>query len=361
MIPLTVPLIEDDDLAAVAEVLRSGMLVQGARVAEFERLVAAEVGTEHAVAVSSGTAALHLALLALGVGPGDTVAVPTYSWPATANVVELVGARVRFVDIEPDTWAMDPQALAAVDEPLAAVIPVHPFGVMADLPALSAAAPGVPVIEDAACALGAARDGATAGSVGELGCFSFHPRKAITTAEGGMVTTSSAALDAELRRWRAHGMVPGTAPTDFDLPGLNYRLTEMQGALGITQMGKLARVVDARRAGAAVYDALLAGTAVQPPATVAGSEPVLQSYVAVLPEGTDRKALIAACAEQGVQTQVGTTPIPFTTYYREKYSLLPEHFPVTRDREPRALTLPLFPDITAEQQQRVVDVVLAAL
>ena len=279
---------------------------------------------------------------------------------------EQMGYRIKLLAIcetfDDDSVAVRVQpTMVPVGQPLAAVIPVHPFGAMADLPALAAAAPGVPVIEDAACALGAARDGANAGSVGALGCFSFHPRKAITTAEGGMVTTSSAAVADELRRWRAHGMVPGTVPTDFDLPGLNYRLTEMQGALGITQMGKLHRVVEARRAGAAAYDALLAGTELQPPVAVPGSEPVLQSYVAVLPEGTDRAALIAACAAQGVQTQIGTTPIPFTTYYREKYGLRPEHFPVTRDREPRALTLPLFPGITAEQQQKVVDTVLAAL
>lgn len=361
MIPLTVPLIEDDDLLAVASVLRSRHLVQGAHVAAFETAVAEVVGVPHAVAVSSGTAALHLALLGLGIGPGDSVAVPTYSWPATANVVEAVGADCVFVDIEPGTWAMSPDSLADVPTPLAAVIPVHPFGVMADLPGLAAASPGVVMIEDAACALGAIRDGRVAGSVGQVGCFSFHPRKAVTTGEGGMLTTSSAELDLALRRWRNHGIHAPAGPSDFVLPGLNYRLTDMQGALGVTQLTKLARVVRARRAAASVYAELLAGSPLSAPLVIAGSEPVYQSYVAVLPEGIDRGRLIQAAAERGVQLQIGTVGIPFTTYYREKYAITAGQFPVTEAWIGRHLSLPLYPGITLGQQEHVVATVLELL
>lgn len=361
MIPLTVPLIEDDDLLAVTSVLRTGHLVQGAHVAAFEAVVAEAVGVAHAVAVSNGTAALHLALLALGIGPGDSVAVPTYSWPATANVVEAVGADCVFVDIEPGTWAMSPNALGEVDVPLAAVIPVHPFGVMADLPGLAAAAPGVVVIEDAACALGASRDGRAAGSVGEVGCFSFHPRKAVTTGEGGMVTTSSAELDLALRRWRNHGIHVTGAASDFVLPGLNYRLTDMQGALGVTQMAKLDRVVHTRRAAARVYTDLLGGTPLSAPSAVEGSEPVHQSYVTVLPEGVDRARLIASAAERGVQVQIGTVGIPFTSYYRDKYAIAGGQFPVTEAWIGRHLSLPLYPGVTQEQQETVVSTVLGLL
>lgn len=361
MIPLTVPLIEDDDLEAVASVLRSGNLVQGRNVAEFEAAVASVVGVEHAVAVANGTAALHLALLTLGVGPGDAVAVPTYSWPATANVVEVVGARCVFVDIEESSWAMAPDALAAVTEPLAAVLPVHPFGTMADLPALAAAAPGVPVVEDAACALGAVRDGCPAGSVGVMGAFSFHPRKAVTTGEGGMVTTSSAEHAEALRRWRNHGIDLGVVPSDFLLPGLNYRLTDMQGALGVTQLSKLARVIGSRRAAAAVYADLLDTTVLRAPVEIPGSEPVHQSYVALLPAGVDRAALIAATAARGVQTQIGTVSIPFTRYYREKYGVRVGDFPVTEALVDRALSLPLYPGITVDQQRTVVATVLECL
>jgi perosamine synthetase len=361
VIPLTVPLIEDDDVRAVESVLRSGYLVQGRHVAEFELSVASVVGVPHAVAMSNGTAALHLSLLALGVGPGDRVAVPTYSWPATANVVEAVGARCVFVDIEEGTWAMSPEALSEVTHPLAALLPVHPFGAMADLAGLAAAAPGVPVVEDAACALGASRDGRSAGSVGILGCFSFHPRKAVTTGEGGMVTTSSDELAAALRLWRNHGNDTGSGTPRFVLPGLNYRLTDLQGALGATQMAKLGRVVDARRAAAARYDELLSGTAVRPPLPVPGSRPVYQSYVALLPEGADRVGLIKATADLGVQTQIGTVSIPFTQYFATKYDVRPGMFPVTERLVDRALSLPLYPGISAEDQHRVVDVVLRCL
>jgi len=361
MIPLTVPMIEDDDLEAVAAVLRSGYLVQGANIAAFEAAVARKVGVEYAVAVSNGTAALHLALLALGIGPGQYVAVPTYSWPATANVVEAVGANCVFVDIEPGSWAMSPDALKAVSERLAAVIPVHPFGVMADLQTLAEAAPGIPLIEDAACALGASRNGQSAGSVGTMGCFSFHPRKAVTTGEGGMVTTSSAELDLALRRWRNHGINMTAGTSDFVLPGLNYRLTDMQGALGVTQMAKLERVVNARRAGADVYAELLANTALTAPAVIDGSEPVHQSYVTVLPEGVDRAALIAAAAQRGVQLQIGTVGIPFASYYRDKYSIVSGQFPVTEAWIGRHLSLPLYPGITRDQQETVVSTVLDLL
>ena len=361
MIPLTVPLIEDDDLEAVASVLRTGYLVQGVNVAAFEAAVAEAVGVDHAIAVSNGTAALHLALLALGIEPGHFVAVPTYSWPATANVVEAVGARCVFVDIEPGSWAMSSDALSEVAEPLAAVIPVHPFGLMADLQNLAAAAPGVVVIEDAACALGASRDGHAAGSVGAVGCFSFHPRKAVTTGEGGMVTTSSAKLDLALRQWRNHGIHATAGTSDFVLPGLNYRLTDMQGALGVTQMDKIDRVVDARRAAAGVYAELLDGTPISPPLAIEGSEPVFQSYVTVLPEGIDRARLITAAADNGVQVQIGTVGMPFTSYYRDKYSIQRGQFPVTEAWIGRHLSLPLYPGITREQQETVVSTVVGLL
>src|SRR3972149_6872416 len=202
MIRLTIPSIEEDDLKATREVLESGFLVQGAQVAEFERSIASYVGVKHVVAVSNCTAALHLALLALDVRPGDLVLVTTYSWVATANVIELCGAQPVFVDIQPDTFNMDPERLAeslgrlmATAETarrVKAILPVHTFGQMADMTAITKIAEqyGVPVIEDAACSLGAKWEERQAGSWGVMGCFSFHPRKAITTGEGGALTTN---------------------------------------------------------------------------------------------------------------------------------------------------------------------------
>ncbi|HEX8686992.1 MAG TPA: DegT/DnrJ/EryC1/StrS aminotransferase family protein, partial [Pyrinomonadaceae bacterium] len=264
MIRLAVPSIGEEDLAAVREALASGYLVQGARVAAFEEAVAVYVGARHAVAVSNCTSALLLALMALGVGPGDRVGVTTYSWPATANVIALCGAEPVFVEIDAATYNMDPGRLeeALACHELKAVLPVHAFGLLADMPAIMGLADryGLAVVEDAACALGAAADGRQAGAWGALGCFSFHPRKAVTTGEGGVVTTDDDAAARRLRALRNHGLDPAAPGPDFILPGFNNRMTEMQGALGLTQMTKLDRIVAARRRAAARYDQLFEGS-----------------------------------------------------------------------------------------------------
>ena len=437
MIRLTIPSIEDDDLAAVREVLASGYLVQGRHVAAFEEAVAACVGVPHAIAVSNCTAALHLSLLALGVGPGDSVAVTAYSFTATANVIELCGAKPLFVDIRPDTFNMDPARLAEAlaREPagrVKAIIPVHTFGQMADMPAILAVAAkhGVPVIEDAACALGAALacaepaggEGAQraetgnrkseignaacrpAGAWGLMGCFSFHPRKAITTGEGGMVVTRDAGLAAKLRALRNHGQDPAAPSPDFILPGFNYRMTDLQGALGVTQMAKLPRVISARRERAAVYDRLLAAFgpksqaanrnsqegshaegaegqsqqrkekseignrksemgAIQPPAVAPGARHVYQSYVVLLPrEAAGRRDdIIAALKAQGIETTIGTWHIPMLSYYRRTYGYREGDFPVADDIFARALTLPLHERLGGEDQARVLDSLCACL
>ncbi|HEX9950792.1 MAG TPA: aminotransferase class I/II-fold pyridoxal phosphate-dependent enzyme, partial [Rubricoccaceae bacterium] len=243
-IRLTVPSLDEADFAAVRAVLESGFLVQGAQVEAFEAAVAEAAGTAHAVAVTNCTAALQMALMALGIRPGDTVVVPAYSWLSTANVAELCGARAVFVDIEPDTFCLDPDALDATlarlfatresGRRVRAIVPVHAFGQMADMARIGAAAAhyGVPVVEDAACALGATRDGRRAGSVGALGCFSFHPRKAVTSGEGGAITTDDAATADFLRALRNHGQQRDAAgQARFVLAGFNTRMTEMQGAL----------------------------------------------------------------------------------------------------------------------------------
>lgn len=362
MIRLAAPLIEDDDLAAVADVLRTGQLVQGVQVAALEAAVAAVTGSAQVVAVSSGTAALHLALIAAGVGPGDRVAVPTYSWPATANVVVAVGAEPVFVEIDDETFAMSPEHLAEKARGvLRLVLPVHPFGQLADLAALARAAPGVPVIEDAACALGAERDGVRAGAAGLLGCFSFHPRKAVTTGEGGAITTEDAQLARTLRAWRNHGLDPQAPTAQFVLPGLNYRLSEIHAALGVSQMRKLDRIVHARRAAAAAYDELLAGTPVRPPVVPPGSHPVVQSYVTMLPAGVDRAAVLDHLRSQGIETQIGTWHLPMTRYYRDRGGFAPGDFPVTDAVFARALTLPMSPGIDRSSQEHVVTQLLAAL
>lgn len=361
MIPIARPFIDADDVAAVVDVLRSGHLVQGAHVAHFEQACADLVGAAHAVAVSSGTAALHLALHALDVGPGDVVVVPAYSWPATANVVVLCGAEPLFVDIEQATFALAPSALddALAKKPqVKAIIPVHPFGAMADMGAIEhrAAQHGIAVVEDAACALGAELKGRAAGRWGDVGCFSFHPRKSVTTGEGGVVTTSDATIAARVRTLRNHGQDSGSPVPDFVAAGFNYRMTDFQGALGTTQLAKLRTMTEARRERAEIYGQLLACTAVTPQATPPGSVHSLQSYVVLLPEGAGdkRPRVMATLRERGIETTVGTCHIPLTTYYRTRGRFSPGDFPVTDDVAARALTLPLFHDLTAQDQERVV-------
>lgn len=375
MIRLTIPSIEEEDLQAVCDVLNTGFLVQGAKVAAFEQAVADYVKTKYAVAVSNCTAALHLALLALDVRPGDIVLVTAYSWVATANVIELCGARPVFVDIRPDTFNMDPACLEAALQPLMsnpetaqrvkAILPVHTFGQMADMPAILEMAEKyhVPVVEDAACALGSSLDGKQAGSWGIMGCFSFHPRKAITTGEGGLITTDDPTLVKKLKALRNHGQDPDAGTVEFIMPGFNYRITEFQGALGLTQMSKLERILAARRRLAKNYNRLLAGTEISAPFVSPGNQAVYQSYVALLPPemASSRGALIQQLKTQGVETNIGTWHIPMTQYYREKYGYHAGDFPMTDQVFARTLTLPLHERLTEKEQQEVVSRLLRTM
>lgn len=367
MIRLTIPTIEEDDLNAVRDVLTSGHLVQGPRVADFERTVADYVGTKHAVAVSNGTAALLLALMALEVSTGDLVAVTTYSWPATANVIALCGAKPVFVEIDASTFNMNPDLLAALVKrtKVKAVLPVHTFGGMADMESICdiAAGQGVPVVEDAACALGAKLRGKDAGTWGAMGCFSFHPRKAITTGEGGVVTTNDSALARRLRILRNHGQDPDAPSPDFVAAGHNMRLTEFQASLGSTQMNKITRIIDSRRAQAALYDNLLKGTDITTPAVLPSSCHVFQSYVVLLPPSAARSRveLIRALKDQGIETTIGTYHMPLTTYFRTYGGFEVGDFPVTDDVAARALSLPLFEALTPNEQRYVTDSLISAI
>ncbi len=375
MIRLTEPSIEEDDLQAVCEVLESGYLVQGAQVAAFEQVVADYVGTKYAVAVSNCTAALHLALLALNTRPGDLVIVTAYSFVATANVIELCGAQPIFVDIQPDTFNLDPNCLeetlkrlmanAEIARRVRAILPVHIFGQMANMPSILELADrySIPVVEDAACALGAALYERQAGTWGVMGCFSFHPRKAITTGEGGMITTNDPDLVHRLRMLRNHGQDPDASSPDFILPGFNYRMTEFQAALGLTQMTKLDRIIATRRRLAAQYDALLADTPLQPPSVSPGSQPVYQSYVTLLPEeiAQRRADLIQQMRQQGIEITIGTWHMPVTTYFRTRYGYRVGDFPVTDRVFSQALTLPLHERLQESEQSIVVQQLVSAL
>jgi perosamine synthetase len=361
VIPLARPEIRDEDIEAVVQVLRTGHLVQGARVAEFEAAIAEYTGGGEIVAVSNCTAGLQLSLLALGIGPGHQVGVATFSWPATANAIEQCGATPIFVDIEPVTLGMAPDMLArtlAEGPRLSALIVVHAFGSMANMPAIRALADaaGVPVIEDAACALGATLDGTPAGAWGKIGCYSFHPRKAATTGEGGAIRTSDVHLARRLRGLRNHGIDPDSRPNDFVAAGFNMRLTEFQAALGTSQLSRYRALVDGRRTSARQYDALLNEMPVNLPQMLDASSHIYQSYVIQVNDCDEirRNNVIAALKTQGIETNIGTHHMPLLRFFRQKYGYAAGDFPVTDRVAASSLALPLYSGLRAEQQRDVV-------
>ena len=364
-IRITVPSIDEDDIKAVSDVLRSGFLVQGPKVAAFEETFAKYVGTKYCVATTNCTEALFLSLLAMGIGRGDKVAVCTYSWPATANAALLVGAEPVFVDVDAKTFNLDPGALREVlkaDKTIKAVIPVHTFGNPADMPAIMKVAEefGAQVVEDAACALGTEFGKTRAGAFGTTGCFSLHPRKAITTGEGGMITTNDETLVRKMRVSRNHGMAPDSPTVEFVDAGHNLRMTEFQAALGLSQFTKLERIIGARQAGARHYDKRLAGTSVAPPFVADGTRHVYQSYVTLLPKGQPdlRTRVVTEMRERGIETTLGTYHMPLIKFYRERDGYKAGQFPVTDDIATRTLTLPLYEGLTQAQQDRVIDTLL---
>ena len=351
-IPITRPSIDDAEIDAVTAVLRSGMLVQGEQVAEFERTIASTAGTDFAVAVSNCTVALEVALRGMGIGHDVHVIVTPYSWVATVNAIEIVGARPLFVDIDPDTFNLSATGLATALERhrVAAVLPVHTFGNLAGIESVIdvATAAGVPVLEDAACAIGAKSERGSAGGIGVAGCFSFHPRKIVTTGEGGAITTNNAELAEFARTYRNHGQSGGA----FAAIGSNLRMTDFQAAMGRAQMAKLDWMVSERARLADYYDTVLSTLGCVPQRRAVGS--VVQSYVMLAPQGRTGAAVVDALRERDIEATVGTIAIPFTRFHGERYALTQLDLPVVSDVNDRAVTLPLFPGMSTEQQDTVV-------
>jgi len=372
--------IEDDDIAAVAEALRADFLTTGPRVEAFERAFADTVGAPHAVACANGTAALHLAMLALDVAEGEVCIAPSITFLATANCARFVGADVVFADVDPDTGLMTPDTLAdalarAGGRRVRAVLPVHLRGDVAELPALEALAAeaGAVLVEDAPHALGSTMNfGGLNERVGDcrhsaMATFSFHPVKTIATGEGGMITTRDDRLAERLRRLRSHGMVrpPGAEPWWYEMPelGFNYRLPDVLCALGLSQLGKLKRFVARRRALAARYaERLAALPAVRLAATPAWSDPALHLLVALIDfegVGRSRLAVAEALRARGVGSQVHYIPVHRQPYYRQRYGELA--LPGAEAWYARCLSLPLFPGMADDDVDRVVDALAAAL
>jgi perosamine synthetase len=362
---LNIPLTGDEELAGIKEVLDSGFLTQGPRATEFENLVKEYVGVKHAFAVSSATTGLHLGLIALGVEPGDEVIIPDFSFPATANAVVQTGAIPIFVDIEMDTFNLDPTKLeAAITGKTTAIMPVHAFGLPANMPAINAIASkhGIPVIEDAACALSGHIEGRQAGALADLGVFSWHPRKIITTGEGGMIVTDRDDLAERIAVLRTHGAVRGEFFMEFIDAGFNYRLSDVHSAIGIAQMAKLPYIVSRRGELAAQMNQALAGIAhVTTPAVPAGTRHAYQSYVVTLDDVIDRNRVIANLKALDMESTLGTYGLHLQPYFRERFNLSDDLFPNATRAHNQALTLPLYPQLGADDVTQIAESLATAV
>ncbi|HEY5007475.1 MAG TPA: UDP-4-amino-4,6-dideoxy-N-acetyl-beta-L-altrosamine transaminase [Caulobacteraceae bacterium] len=379
--------IEDDDVAAVVEALRADYLTTGPRVEAFEAAFAEAVGARHAVACSSGTAALHLAMLALDLKAEEAVIAPAITFAATANCARYQDAKVVFADVDPDTGLMTPAtfeaALGRLDgRALAAVLPVHLGGASVDLPGIKGLAGGAPLVEDACHALGTTMSFGNIpeqvgdGRHGAMACFSFHPVKTITTAEGGMVTTNDQRLAERLRLFRSHGIVrdpaqfrdPPAEPQpwlyEMQALGYNYRLPDLLCALGLSQLAKLPRFAMRRRALAIRYWSLLARLspvvrAVAPPP---GCDPALHLFIILIDfaaAGLSRAEVMAGLAARGIGSQVHYIPVHRQPYYRDRYGDL--DLPGADAYYARCLSLPLYPGMTENDPDRVVEALAEVL
>jgi perosamine synthetase len=377
VIPISKPVLGEPEAVAARRAVLSGWVTQGPEVAAFEREFAAYVGAAHACAVSNCTAALHLALDGVGVGPGDEVITASHSFIATANAIRHCGAVPVFVDIRPDTFNLDPAAVAAAIGPRTrAILCVHQLGLPCDLAAILALARprGLAVVEDAACAIGSeiAWGGAwqrIGRPHGDVACFSFHPRKVVTTGDGGMLTTSDPGLDRRFRLLRQHAMsIPDTVrhgspqvlAESYPSVGYNYRLTDVQAAIGRAQLARLPGLVAERRRLADTYRQLLANLPeVEPPHEPAGVRSNWQSYCVRLPAQVDQAAVMQAMLDRGVATRRGIMCAHREPAYRD----LPRHHALNNSEAAQdgCLLLPLYPGLTVAHLVVVVEALGAAV
>jgi perosamine synthetase len=389
VIPLAKPVIGAAEEQAVIEVLRSGQLSLGSKLAEFEREFAVRVGAPCASAVSSGTAGLHLALRAVGVGPGDEVVTSPFSFVASANAAVYCGAKPVFADIDPVTLNLDPKAAqAAITSRTKAILPVHIFGYPADMAAFEALATmhGLAIVEDACEALGGRhRDGPNVGGRGNPAVFGFYANKQITTGEGGMVTLGDGTMKERIDSERNQGRAPDMGWLDHDRLGFNYRLSDIACALGIAQLGRLDEMLAGRARVAGWYREAVAGLAESPVDTSSSSSSTTTAttpdpsslglpcpdtdgdvrgwfvFVVQVPKGADRDETVRKLAEKGVQSKPYLPAIHLMSYYRDTYGHKEGEFPVCEDVAKRSLALPFFPEMSEGQVARVAEALREAL
>ncbi len=378
-VPIARTSLTESEIQSVLGPLRNGWLVQGPKVREFEEKWSAFTGAKHSIAVTSCTTALHLSLAALGLQPGDEVIVPAFTWIATANVVEHLGGTVVFCDIDLHTFNLDVEQLAMkITAKTKAVIPVHLFGLAAEMNPINQLAKqhGLWVVEDAACGFGSRYHGQHVGTLGDTGCFSFHPRKAITTGEGGMITTNDASLAEKLRRLRDHGAAMsdlqrhlGARPyllADHPDAGYNQRMTDLQAALGAAQMDRAVEIIAERQRLARIYDDAFANLAwLKTPAHVDCLEHGYQSYPCLFrPEPVTTQSVTGInqarnewmdrLQQAGISTRPATHAVHMLSFYRNKYRLQPQDYPVAYAANDCSISLPLFHGMTEAEQNFVI-------
>jgi dTDP-4-amino-4,6-dideoxygalactose transaminase len=352
IIPISLPVTGEEEWHALKEPLTSGWLTSGPKVRAFENAFAERHKVKYAIAVTSATTALHLALVALDIKPGDEVIVPAFTWVSTANVVLYQGAKV----IDPTTFNIEPKKLKEKISPKTkAIMVVHLFGLCASMDAIKSVAGTIPLIEDGACAAGSAYKGIPAGGLGMMGCFSFHPRKSITTGEGGMITTNDDILGARLQvlrnhgasiseEQRHHGPKPYILP-DFNVLGYNYRMTDLQGAIGIVQLKKLDYFINERAKWASFYKKELASIPwIILPEFSNDYSHGWQSFVLLIDESKSPKSrneIMEELQNQGISTRPGTHAVHMLSFYARKYDIAPEDYPGAQIANDKSISIPL--------------------
>lgn len=376
VIPISKPLLGEEEAAAARRSILSGWVTQGPEVEAFEREWAAMTGAPHACAVSSCTTALHLALLAVDVSPGDEVITVSHSFIATVNSVRYCGAVPVMIDVEPHTYNIDPAKIeAAITAKTKAILAVHQLGMPCDLASILPIARkhGLAVVEDAACAIGSeirwnGQWEKIGKPHGDVVCFSLHPRKVITTGDGGMITTANAEWDAKFRLWRQHGMSVSDKARhsskqvifeSYPVLGFNYRMTDPQAAMGREQMKRLPWILERRRELAARYNEALRDLPVHLPEQPEWARSNWQTYCIRLPAGLSQAAVMQSMLDDGIATRRGV----MCAHREEAYAGFPPRFPLTVSEQIQdtGIMLPLYPQLTDEEQERAVNALVKAV
>lgn len=360
-VPLASPDINETDINRVVDVLKSGMLVQGENVGLLENFFSDYLGAEYASALSNGTSTLHLALITLGIGAGDEVIIPAFSYVATANVVELVGAKCIFVDIDENTFNLDVNKIKeAITPNTKAIIPVHEFGLACDIENVMniAREHNLYVIEDAACALGATQNNKKVGTFGDFGSFSLHPRKSITSGEGGILTTNNAGYSANVRILRNHGIEMQDGRMEFVEAGYNYRMTDFQAALAHSQIQRLDNILTMKQTLADVYLSEIINPKITLPVVPEGRNHTWQTFHVLIDDSLQQSQVLEFLRSNKIGANYGAQCIPAMKYYVDKYDLdYKEKFPNAYRAYSKGIALPLYEKLTEDTVFKISQIV----